>query len=127
MCRNFGYEIVSLEHPSEAHAVQKMCRENENIFDWNTHIGGYNINPGSKDSWYWISSGSKIDYTINWATDEPNNCCGGEYLMGLKKPDFLFNDMHNNHEATFICELKKDLKIDDMSNKTVLCQNCVIG
>lgn len=107
-------EFVSLETLKEADYLLVLCDINIQLFDKWTHIGGISTVPFSKVDWYWINSGNKVNYSLKFATGEPNNGNGGSSEMCLsinKGPgsaNFAFNDItcYNMHQYAFICQTK---------------------
>lgn len=73
-CQSYGMDILSLETAAEADNFLRLCQYNYNIMDPFTYIGGYSSLVKNPNSWYWVNSGKKIDYSLKWGAGQPNDC-----------------------------------------------------
>lgn len=87
-----------------------ICFHDQNIhlFDQWTHVGGLTTVPKSKDHWYWMTSGNKVNYSLKFGSGQPDNAGGNEMCLSIgKQPgNFFFNDVncYGMHQFKFICQ-----------------------
>lgn len=108
VCKSYDLDFVSLETRAEADNFFRLCFANQRFFkDW-THIGGMSLNPLSRTEWYWVNSGNRLDYLMNFLPGEPNNDGGEEHCLaiGRSSPDsaFGFNDFKCYGINAFVCQ-----------------------
>lgn len=65
--------MAKLEYDQEQNNLLKLLTDQLPSSDQFNHayLGGTDI--GSKDSWYWISTGGPVKYQLNWYSDQKNN------------------------------------------------------
>lgn len=102
-------EILTLETKSESNYLLDVLNnstslpENENIF----HIGGISLTPRSTTDWYWVVSGKKLDFILNFLPNQPDFAGGVENCLSIvKREKFGFNDIicSTQWDRKFICQ-----------------------
>lgn len=75
------------------------------------YIGGIRIfkdDEPSKENWYWLNSGRKINYDFDWSPSEPNNINGTQWCLCLTKSQrksTAYADIQCfNRDESFICQ-----------------------
>lgn len=111
-------EFLELRTIEEMWAFLNIARQQKNLFNNFAHVGGVSSEGANKHSWFWIDSGNRIQFDLNWAFKEPNNKHGGtEYCLSIKKLNggFGFNDIRcSNFKSKFLCS-KDDVSQEDES------------
>lgn len=88
----------------------KACKVKFDEFDTYTFVGAISYDGNSKDTFYWMNSGKRINYVLDFEPGEPNNYDGKEFCLSISKHDsrFSFNDIgctESTHQ--FICQKLK--------------------
>lgn len=108
ICHSNGMEFLSLETLQESNNLLSLCDQNIHLFDQWTHVGGLTTVPKSKDHWYWMTSGNKVNYSLKFGIGQPDNAGGNEMCLSIgKQPgNFFFNDVncYGMHQFKFICQ-----------------------
>lgn len=109
ICRSYDMDFLTLETEAEANIFFELCRDHAGLFGDYAHIGGITTQGGSRDQWYWVNSGKKVNYSLKWADSEPDNGYGGTELCLsiVRKPGdtFYFNDIRCSESITqFVCQ-----------------------
>jgi hypothetical protein len=108
LCKTYGMEVVSLDTYDEQEYFFGMCVKFASAFTGNSMFGAMARVPASKKDWYWVNSGTPVNYTLNFATGEPNNGGNGEMCLALKEysGSFGFNDVSCSDSLTYniICQ-----------------------
>lgn len=110
ICRSYNMEIATFETLEEMQVVSDLCKDNENIMTPYVHVGGMTTREGTKESWFWIVTGKRINYNMPWADGEPNNDEDSQFCLALGTKNFLFDDIDcfGRSESKFICQYKVD-------------------
>lgn len=108
VCNSYGLEFVSLETHSQSEAFLKICLENAHLFDTHTFIGAISETGTSPDDFYWMNSGKKVGYRLQFAVGEPSTYNKNEFCLTLKKSyysEFAYNDYDcSDSTDNFICQ-----------------------
>lgn len=106
ICHSNGMEFLSLETLQESNHLLSLCDQNIHLFDVWTHVGGLTTVPKSKDDWYWITSGNKVNYSLKFGAGKPDNNNEMCLSIGKKPEDFFFNDIncYGIDQMKFICQ-----------------------
>lgn len=72
ICESFELEAVSLDTAVESDSLLRLLEPHKDKASHNFYIGGMTLNKGTDDEWYWINSGSKINYELNWERSQPD-------------------------------------------------------
>jgi len=111
VCNAQGMKFLSLETVEEANMFTKLCATNYELFanDYSNYyfIGGRQKINGNFSSYYWVETGTAINYTLKWAPGEPNYSNGKAYCMSLKsdRSVFTFDDTEcDSLRRNFFCE-----------------------
>lgn len=107
ICHSRGMEFLSLETLEEANQFFKLCEENASLFDKFTHIGALTTVAKSKTDWYWVNSGQKINYVLNFLPNQPDNANNNEMCLSIGMPpkNYSFNDIPcSGTQYKFICQ-----------------------
>lgn len=112
ICNAYGMEFVSLETLNESEKFLQSCTEKYQEFDDHVHVGAISHDGNSKNGFYWMNSGKRINYPLEFGRGEPNNYGGKEFCLSIQKQDtdvFLYNDINCSDSFNqFICQ--KSLK-----------------
>ncbi|CAO1398133.1 unnamed protein product [Diamesa tonsa] len=105
-CRSLGLDLLSLNTLEEFKNFQSIYQKTQSDFDPNNFIGGTKI---GSDKWYWVASGSVLNYEFNWQQNQPDNAGGNELCLELVKntTKFEINDFACDSLIRFqkyICE-----------------------
>lgn len=107
LCRTFNMDLVEL--PTEAESVYflNLCAQRDSDLNSNfLHIGGSYVGVELND-FYWMSSGQRINYTMDYAPGQPDNMHGIEQFLSIYRhpQSYKFNDMDNIvTKWKFICQ-----------------------
>lgn len=116
ICETHGLDVNSLETKEESLNLLRLLKVQSSK---DFYIGGMALKPKSKNDWYWISSGKKIDYDLAWAKDQPAGWSqpgwGNERCLSINtdikgdKESLRFNDVFcdNYQSQKFVCESYK--------------------
>lgn len=120
ICKSYGMDLVSLDTINSGQAESQLflqsCKQYDFyrsfggyfvFFEQSTHVGAITTVGGSRDNWYWLKSGNRIDYPLSWGPGQPDNSGGHEFCLALLRDNsgnFSFNDMDCEAELHFICE-----------------------
>lgn len=106
-CHRNGMEFLEFKTREELETFIDIARKQKNLFQTYTHVGGIATEGGSRHAWYWLDSGKKIHFDLNWAPREPNNnFYGTEMCLSIQNiPEgFGFNDIRcSNSDHKFLC------------------------
>lgn len=101
-------EFLSLENSQEQAVFLNLCHGKRELFDRWTHIGGITRVAKSKTDWYWVNSGNKAYFELQFHRGEPNNGGGNQMCLALdKQPNtFMYNDINcsGKFEEKFVCQ-----------------------
>lgn len=108
VCTSFGMEVLSLDTEDEYDHFMRLCLKKSSFFDGASLIGAVTNSRLGADGWFWLNSGERISYALDWAKDEPNFSGNVEFCLSMKMYGsvFKFNDVSCNrqHELQFICQ-----------------------
>lgn len=118
-CTSLGMELLTLETKAEADWFAKLLINSyqNNIDSGWLYIGGMRMFPDaalSKENWYWLSSGKKIDYDLIWYQTEPNNWTGTQWCLCLRKENqtVFYADIEcYGRDESFLCQSSATVKI----------------
>lgn len=112
ICESYGLDAVSLETGPESDYLLRLLEPQKHNIP--VYIGAITRKPGSKNDWFWINSGNKIDYDLFWCENQPDGMSkphwGNEQCLSItidKKVKKLgFNDVFCNRYETakFVCQ-----------------------
>ena len=102
-------EILSLDTADEFDNFNdEIFKSNENLFEQWTHIGGITLASKSTTRWYWVNSGNRINYQMQFLPGMPDNPSGNEFCLSFGKTQngLLYNDIdcYAQYEFKFICQ-----------------------
>lgn len=108
-CRKNGMKFLSLETEDEMNFFLNSCDNTDFVFNCENFslVGGKTFNKGSKEDWFWMETGEKIEYTLKFASGEPDNVNNNEECLSLLKENgkYFFNDINCVSSVHFyICE-----------------------
>lgn len=108
VCKDYGMDLLVLNSKDDFESFMKSIKENKEILldEWYT-MGAVTTSIGSKDNWIFINGGSKLDFNINWAPDEPDGLKNQYCLTMLKTTDdFIFYDSpcSGYYDYGFFCQ-----------------------
>jgi hypothetical protein len=110
LCNSYGLEFVSVDSLDESDHLRELCKENIGLFDSWTHIGGLTTVKRSKTEWYWVESGKKLNFVLEFLPGQPDCSSNIEMCLSLGKSGgkFLYNDFpcYGYHAYKFICQSK---------------------
>lgn len=116
ICHSYGMEFLSLDSGQEAEKFLQLCASNINLFDEWTNIGGLTKVAKSTTEWFWVATGEKLNFNLNFMPGEPNDGGGtgvNEMCLSFKFSDAgkaLFNDIkcyqYGIHSYKFVCQTK---------------------
>lgn len=125
-CHSLGMELASFDSNDEADWFADIFVNSGKIVevDW-CFIAGIRMFPDatkSKENWFWINSGKKINYPISWHVGQPDNNNGYQWCLGVTKNGNRTNfyaDIECYHrEESFICQKSSAVQITEVSNLT---------
>lgn len=109
ICSSYGMELMSIETKEEEDNFNTICNPQLHLFGQYNHIGGLTTVGGTKDDWYWIHSGEKIQFPLAWPPGEPN-FANSQKCLALHKTTgrFMYNDIdcYGRHQEKFVCQAK---------------------
>lgn len=113
ICAAYGLEIVSFDSLEEVQNILQLCKQNTNLLNGQTHVGGMTLEGKSLDKWYWVETGKRIGFSLPFAANEPNFDGGNEYCLSLSRDinhNFAFNDINcsGSDETKFICQKREN-------------------
>lgn len=108
-CHSLNMELASFETKDEADWFSDIFRASrQDVEPGFCYIGGiriFNDAELSKENWYWVNSGRKINYGLTWAPQEPS---GTQWCLCLSKntaKTVEYFDIHcHNRDENFICQ-----------------------
>jgi hypothetical protein len=109
LCRNYGLELASLHTVHEYNNVVEMLKLNSTrVTEW-TFINGMTLTPKSRTDWYWVDSGRKVSYTMQWwRADQPDFYQNSQWCLALGPMSlnmFQFDDVScNESPQKFLCQ-----------------------
>jgi hypothetical protein len=109
-CKAFDMELLSFQSLREIEAVAAMQSKFSSWLPHGSYVSGMTDESKSKDSWYWVHSGEKIPFTIQWLAEEPNDVDGKEKCLSVYfGGSSAFNDFQCSHNynvdyLSFICQ-----------------------
>ena len=110
ICRSFGMEFVSIDSPEEATSLLSLCHQYDHLFDPWTHIGGITKVPRTVTEYFWIETGKKANFHMNFGPGQPDFAANNEFCLSLGRDqgNYYFNDMpcYGMHSHKFICQTK---------------------
>ena len=113
ICKAYDMDVLELETLDESNKFRAMCKENYQWFDHHTHIGAITLVDKSPTEWYWVSSGKKVKFALEFLAGEPDNNLNTEHCLSLwrgNSNNFMFNDIycnvekHDDRDFKFVCE-----------------------
>lgn len=109
ICQSYGMETLSLETKQEADDFLGNLNNYALLFDQYAHIGGISSVPRSKTDWFWENSLKKVNYSMNFAPNQPDgsgNCLAVDKYVVNGSRTYGFNDIncYGRHEETFFCQ-----------------------
>ena len=109
LCRTFNMDLVELPTEAEADYFLKLCAQKSSDLNGKYfHIGASYAGLGLNE-YYWMTTGQRINYTLQWAPNQPDNRNGIEYCLSVKSQpgNFMFNDINmdtTTDKWKFICQ-----------------------
>lgn len=99
ICKNFNLDSASFETLSESSEFLTLCKNSQTIsslkFNWFA-LDAMTLSAGTKNNWYWLKSGRKITYTLNWMPYQPDYHQNQERCLSIGKyidGNYLYNDI----------------------------------
>lgn len=113
--------LVTLDSADEGTAFIEMVKARSAIFAPGLHIGAVTPILLSKTEYFWITSGKKVDFTLNWAPGHPDNSGSREnclLLVATSSSAFFYDNECTRISPSydFICQNKV---YDSMTTTTV--------
>lgn len=113
ICKAYGMDVLSLDTEDEETHLLGLLESNSRLFTQWTYVGALTLVGGSRDNWYWVNSGNRVNYPITFGVDEPNFGNSNEFCLAVGKysaSEFYFNDMpcHEETQYKFFCQLQKE-------------------
>lgn len=86
ICQSYGMEFLTMESEAEQNYLLDTLKYNSAVFSGNwVNIGGMTTKCGSRDLWYWVDTGNKVNFPIRWHANDPNCSNDSEPCMALGK------------------------------------------
>lgn len=106
ICREYGLEIATLETLDEMQTVSKICKKLSFHLTEYVHVGGMTLTGNSTFNWYWVITGKRIEYEMQWSDGEPNFYSRRQFCLALGGKNYLFDDIHCNSgiQRKFLCQ-----------------------
>jgi len=105
-----GMDLIAFDTKEELASFNEIYNR---IYDSMTryiHVGGVEQVPGDFNSWKWITTMQKLNYSLPFQPLQPDNQGGVEHCLTIVKHDrkkAFFNDINCAREKfNFICEAK---------------------
>lgn len=87
------------------------------------HIGGSDEGMRNRFDFYWMTTGEKVSYPLDYLPGEPNNAHGKEKCLSVGKHSimFKFNDVDcwEHYIFSFVCQHLKDIS-EEITNKDLI-------
>jgi hypothetical protein len=109
-CESYGMKFASFETECEYDAVRKMLIDLPTpLTDEYAFVNGMTLTPRSPTDWYWMSTGEKAQYSLDWGTKELNFGNNDEWCLCIgpksgKNPKLADVDCTGETKRAFICE-----------------------
>ena len=109
LCTSYGMEFASFESVEELNYFAANV-SHSGLFKTYTFISGITKTLKSSTEWFWVESGKKIDYFIQFDSGEPS---GGQHELCLgfiKRPNGIFFhdvDCSNGLQGQVLCQSRE--------------------
>lgn len=112
LCEEYGMEFARLEFSSEAgYILTQLASYTGSTGVLTLNVDATTLTPGTT-GWRWVRSNYPIDYTINWATGEPNGGTQACLAVGRKASGLTgFEDIACTGAAAtrrVLCQIKHE-------------------
>lgn len=113
ICQSYGMEFLTIESEAEQNYLLDTLKYSSAVFSdkW-VHIGGITTSCGSRDMWYWVDTGNKVNFPIKWHKNDPNCSNGSEPCLALGKFEeedgnvYVVDIQCNGAIEKFLCKQK---------------------
>lgn len=118
ICEQHGLKALSLENKRESDQLLKFLEPYKSKTKFSFYIGGMALDAGNKNDFYWITSGNRINYDLQWgkgqpdAWEQPN--WGQERCLSVGRDDdnegkLGYNDVFCNayRAESFVCQAQR--------------------
>lgn len=89
ICREYGLEIATLETLDEMQTVSKICKKISFHLTEYVHVGGMTLTGNSTFNWYWVITGKRIEYEMQWSDGEPNFYSRRQFCLALGGKNYI--------------------------------------
>jgi hypothetical protein len=117
-------DVLSLDTQDEAFYFMNLCEKNKNILDSQNLIGGVTTQGKSRDKWYWVNSGDRVNYPLKFWSTEPDFANNNEWCLAVStnyKGGWAFNDIScNDYRHKFFCQKLEDISTFRRNPRTFL-------
>ena len=109
LCRTFDMDLVELPSATESDNFLRLCaQKNSDLNSDFFHIGASYAGLGVNE-YYWMTTGNRINYALQWGPNQPDNVNGIENCLSIQKQtgSYKFNDMNmdtTSFKHKFICQ-----------------------
>jgi hypothetical protein len=108
-------DILSLDSQDDFNHFMDSIKKNKDILidEWYT-MGAVSTSLGTKNNWYFINGGGRINFDIKWAETQPDGATNQLCLTMFKyRNDFWFHDTGCGLQTTVFSVRKQASKIQN--------------
>ena len=104
-CKSNGMDLVAIESEHEEQYFLGKCRENIDLFEEFSHIGGVSNSAKGIESWYWITSVKEVKLNLNLESNETSkekNCL--QLIKRNNKFSYQRTNCFGDEPQSFVCQ-----------------------
>lgn len=108
ICKSYDMDAVCLDTEAEQKTFLEFVEiKRSMMYQYMTLVGGYTLTPKNRTGWYWMNSGSLVNYPLRFSQSQPDFAYDREYCLSIWfTTPVSFNDVGCGKEETlrFTCQ-----------------------